>query len=88
MRRPHSEVIAAVTRALELYREAIGPDTLAWTPDGEGYWQKLDEETWKLTYEEMLHPRGAYIFLRETDRLVSDYEFRYRGEDFGYVLDG
>jgi hypothetical protein len=87
MRHSHREVIPAVRRALERYREVIGLGTLAWAPDGEGYWQELDEETWKLTHEEMLHPRGANIMLRDTDRLVADYEFTYSGRDLDEALE-
>lgn len=81
MRHSHRDIIAAVVRALECYRKAIGLNTLAYQPDGEGGWQELDAANWELTYEEMLHPRGAEIWLRETDRLVANYEFTYSGRD-------
>ncbi|MBN1205706.1 MAG: DUF3396 domain-containing protein [Myxococcaceae bacterium] len=81
MQRPHREVIPAVINALEIYREAIGPSTLAWYPDREGYWQELDEAGWKLTRQEMIHPRGANIVVLDTPQLTADYEFRYSGRD-------
>ncbi|WP_044191497.1 type VI immunity family protein [Hyalangium minutum] len=81
MQRSHQEVIPGVMRGLERYREAIGLGTLAWTPDGEGDWQELDQSQWEMLRQKMGHPRGAEIRLRETDRLSSDYEFRYSGRD-------
>ena len=81
MRRPHAEIVPAVMSALDRYRQAIGPDTLAWTPDGEGYWEELNAASWDRTRSKLLHPRGANICLRETDRLVTDYEFTYFGTD-------
>ncbi len=81
MRRPHQEVIPAVMDALELYRKAIAPSSLAWFPDSEGYWQEIDEAAWELTRQEMLDPRGATIWLRDSPRLTADYEFRYYGRD-------
>ncbi len=82
MRRPHQEVLPAVMNALETYRQAISPHTLAWYPDAEGDWQELDEAGWEFNRQKMLHPRGANICLRDTPQLTTDYEFSYYGRQW------
>ena len=87
MRRSHTEVGPAVTRALDLYRKAVGSDALAWTPDGEGDWQELNQSSWNQIHHKMAHPRGAEIMLRDTYRLTADYEFTYSGRDLEEVFE-
>jgi hypothetical protein len=82
MRRSHREVIPAVMDALDIYRNAIGPHSLTWHPDGDGGWQELDDAGWKLNRRKMHDPRGATICLRDTPHLITDYEFRYYGREF------
>lgn len=79
MRRSHPEVAPAVLRALEVYRRAVGPQTLAWYPDHEGEWQQLDEAGWEVHRRKMLHPRGARISLHGRPDDVDGYAFRYQG---------
>jgi hypothetical protein len=81
MRRSHPELSLAVMAALEHYREAISPSSLSWSPDGVGYWKKLHEASWDLIREDLLHPRGATLWLRDTDTLTTDYEFKYFGRE-------
>jgi hypothetical protein len=81
MQRPYQEVAPAVMSARDIYLKAIDPHSLAWSPDMEGYWQELDDAGWRLILQEMLHPRGANIWLRDTPHLVTDYEFKYRGRE-------
>lgn len=79
MRRSHRDVVQDVLRSLEIYRQAIGPQALAWYPDSNGDMQELDAESWKKTQKMMLHPRGAYISLYGSPNSVTGYEFTYRG---------
>jgi hypothetical protein len=81
MRRSHPELIPAVMDALELYRKAISPSSLSWSPDMEGYWEELNEASWDLIRQELLHPRGATIWLRDTPQLTTNYEFKYYGRE-------
>lgn len=81
MRRPHQEIIPAVMGALEAYRRAIAPHSLAWHPGLEGDWQELDEAGWEFNRQGLLDPRGANIWLRDTPRLLADYEFKYYGRE-------
>lgn len=81
MRHPHRDVAPAVMRALEAYRQAIGPCSLTCYPDMTGDWQELDEVGWEFNRQKMLHPRGASICLRGTPQLTTDYEFLYYGRE-------
>ncbi|EAU64739.1 hypothetical protein STIAU_2608 [Stigmatella aurantiaca DW4/3-1] len=81
MRRSHPEVLPAIMESLDIYRRAIEPHTLAWSPDGEGAWQEIDGAGWERIHKKMLHPRGANIWLRDTPHLTTDYEFRYYGRE-------
>ena len=79
MQRPHQEVAPALMSALEIYRQAIGLNSLQWYPDSEGSWQPLDDEGWEHNKRRLLNPRGANLCLRETPGFVTGYEFRYHG---------
>ncbi|HEX8703526.1 MAG TPA: DUF3396 domain-containing protein [Myxococcaceae bacterium] len=79
MRRPHREINHEVLRSLEVYRQAIGDQRLAWYPDDQGDWQELDAKNWELQRAEMLDPRGCTIWLDETPNSVTGYKFTYRG---------
>ena len=79
MRRPHLEVVQPVLRALELYRQAVGPKALAWSPDPEGDLKELDDAGWELQRRKMLHPRGARLALQGSPNGVNGYAFRYQG---------
>ncbi len=81
MRRPHQEVAPGVMRALDFYRKAISPHSLAWYPDMEGDWRELDATGWELNHWKLLHPRGATLWLRATPDLTTDYELRYYGRE-------
>ena len=79
MRRPHREVAPAVMRALEAYRRAIAPHTLAWYPDMDGDWRELDKQGWEINQRKVQHPQGGTLRLRASPELITDYEFRYHG---------
>ncbi|MBN1209952.1 MAG: DUF3396 domain-containing protein [Myxococcaceae bacterium] len=79
MRRSHQDVSSSVLRALEVYRQAIAPERLAWYLDFEGYLSNLDAEGWDHTRRRLLDPRAAYIELRSHDNSMDGFEFSYRG---------
>ena len=80
MRRSHQEVVQAVMRALDVYRQAVEPTTLSWYADSEGDWQELDTQGWEAIRRELLHPRGANILLAGSPDDLAGYEFSYHGE--------
>lgn len=79
MRRSHEEVVDAVMRALDIYRRAVGEQTLAWYPDYEGDWQELDEQGWEFTRKRFRSPYHATIELQAAPDHNTGYEFSYRG---------
>jgi hypothetical protein len=79
LRLPHRDSGAAILDALEIYRKAIAPHSIAWHPGREGYWQELDEAGWESQRQEVLAPRGANICLSESPELTTNYKFRYQG---------
>ncbi|MDY7231771.1 type VI immunity family protein [Hyalangium rubrum] len=79
MRRSHPEVVQSVLRSLELYRQAVGPQALAWYPDYDGEWQELDEAGWEFNLRDLLHPKGAKLSLDGSASSVTGYEVQYRG---------
>jgi hypothetical protein len=79
MRRSHLEVAPSILRSLDVYRQAVGSQALAWYPDSEGEWQQLDDARWELQLRKMLHPRGARLALHGSPDGVDGYAFRYQG---------
>jgi hypothetical protein len=79
MRHSHRDVVHAAMRALDIYREAVGPEALAWYPDRNGDWQELDAKGWEFNRWTMLDPHGASIRLHTSPSSVAGYEFTYRG---------
>jgi hypothetical protein len=47
MRRPDREIAREVMRSLEVFLQAVGPQTMSWYVDLEGYWQPLDPQSWR-----------------------------------------
>jgi len=79
---PHQDIAHAVFHALEVYRSAVGPQTLGWYVNNEGEWQELDGKSWDSIREQMLHPSGANIQLTGAAEDLTGYEFIYQGEPF------
>jgi hypothetical protein len=80
MHRSHGEFASGVLRALDTYRQAVGPETLAWYPDMEGDWQPLDDTVWEQTHQALL-ANGTHIFATLVDQPdgAVDYRFEYEG---------
>jgi hypothetical protein len=79
MRHSHVEIAHAVMRALEAYCRTVGSQALGWYTDEEGCWRDLDEQGWKITRQDLLHPSGACIALTGASSDLTGYEFIYRG---------
>jgi len=79
MRRPHRELGASVLRALEVYRRAIGPQTLAWYADDQEDWSELDAPGWEFTQKDLLEGKFAIVELRDGLEGAGQFRFDYRG---------
>jgi hypothetical protein len=82
MRRSHHEVAPAVWRALQTYRRATPPQSLAWYGSDDGDTLPLDDKGWEHIRWQMLErPWGAacYVDLEENPSEVGGYHFEYRG---------
>ena len=80
MRRPHTEVVQPVLRALEQYRRAVGPGALAWYADHEDEsYCALDDKGWEKALHELHRNRWAHTLLRDGRGGVGAYQFEYFG---------
>jgi hypothetical protein len=82
MRRPHSELMHAVDRAIETFRRAMGPQALPDYMNSEGYPEDLDEAGWAFIKQNLLDPRGAILYLGDRRDLSSACEVVYKGRPF------
>ncbi|WP_163997915.1 type VI immunity family protein [Pyxidicoccus caerfyrddinensis] len=80
MHRSHAGIAPSVMRALDTYRRAVGPDTLAWYPDAEGDWRRLDDSAWERTRQALLDT-GPHTFATLVDRPqgAAGFRFEYEG---------
>jgi hypothetical protein len=82
MRRSHHEVAASVWRALQAYRQATPPQSLAWYGSDDGDTLPLDDKGWEHIRWQMLERMGfaaCYLDLEEDASEVGGYHFEYRG---------
>lgn len=79
MKRLHDEVAPGVLRALQIFQQTLGPSVLNRYADDEGEWQPLDDASWELIRQRLLHPRGAGIGLAGAAADGTGYSFDYRG---------
>ena len=82
MRRSHHEVAPAVWRALESYRRATPPQSLAWYGSDDGDTLPLDDKGWAHIRWQILERKGAgacNVDLEEDAIEVGGYHFEYRG---------
>ncbi|WP_245814832.1 DUF3396 domain-containing protein [Cystobacter ferrugineus] len=73
-----------MAHALNVYLEAVGMNALAWYPDDEGDWSKLDAPRWEALRSELLAPDspGAHVFkMCERPDAAPSYEVEYCGKD-------
>ncbi|MFL5351940.1 type VI immunity family protein [Archangium sp.] len=91
MRRPHEELSAAVTRALDLYLDAVGHEKLGWYVDmgggldpGEykgwaGDIRPLDGGRWAKVRDELSSRESCILRLAEHENQVGGFHFEYHG---------
>ncbi|QRK13859.1 DUF3396 domain-containing protein [Archangium violaceum] len=91
MRRPHEELSAAVTRALDLYLDAAGHEKPGWyvdmggDHDPEEYkgWAggmlPLDERLWAKVRDELNSRHSCILRLEEHENQVGGFHFEYHG---------
>ncbi|NMO21101.1 DUF3396 domain-containing protein [Pyxidicoccus fallax] len=79
MHRSHQEIAPAVARALDVYTQAIRPGTLAWYPDSEGDWQRLDAIAWERTRRGMLESPSFFVTLIDRPDAAVKFQFDYGG---------
>lgn len=83
MRRSHGEVAAGLWRALQAYRGAIPPQSLAWYGTDDGDWAPLDGKGWEHIRREVLEntwPAACHVELEEDCGEVRAYSFVYTGK--------
>ncbi|MDC0710738.1 DUF3396 domain-containing protein [Stigmatella sp. ncwal1] len=78
----HSQVKDLVLRALETYREAVGPQALGLYA-AEETWEPLDHAGWERVREKLLAPWGAHLTLRDPLESDAGYHFEYCGRPVG-----
>jgi hypothetical protein len=80
MHRSHAGIAPGVMRALDTYIQTVGPDTLAWYPDAEGDWRRLDDSAWERTRQSLLDT-STHTFTTLVDRPegAADFRFEYEG---------
>jgi TseV toxin immunity protein TsiV len=79
MKRSHQEIVRDVMRALQVYRRAVGPQSLGWYADPySGDWDELDDKGWGYIQREMLEQPATSIWLRERPNATTGYEFLYQ----------
>ncbi|RKH71716.1 DUF3396 domain-containing protein [Corallococcus sp. AB049A] len=76
---PHEELALPLCRALERYRRAIEPRSLAWYVDRHGDWSPLAEEADAFLTEAVMHPATGRIEVSEKPDSVTGIRFKYRG---------
>lgn len=79
LRRSHTQILDQVRSSLEAYLHAVGPQALGWYLDTEGEGQKLDTAGWTQIWQDLAHPEGAVIRLRDAATECC-YRFEYYGK--------
>jgi hypothetical protein len=82
MHRDQDEAARGLLRALDIYREAVGPQALGIYGDPEGEWQTIEGEGWEFIRSRLREGRWAITQLREESK-----ENRYAFEYFGKPVD-
>ncbi|MFP2912525.1 type VI immunity family protein, partial [Pyxidicoccus sp. 3LFB2] len=79
MHRSHQEFAPSVVAALDTFIQAVRPQTLAWSPDMEGDWRRLDDRGWQRIWKELLEAQSPYITLANRPDGAPDFQFEYSG---------
>ncbi|WP_233582802.1 type VI immunity family protein [Corallococcus sp. CA053C] len=78
----HQEVAPAVMQSLERYLHALGPASLGWYVDNDGYWWSLSDKDEGFLRNQLMDPRGARIEARGRPDSVTGIGFSYVGHAF------
>ncbi|RKH45222.1 type VI immunity family protein [Corallococcus llansteffanensis] len=80
VRHSHEDMASVMLQALELYLKAIGRQALTYSPDDEGYWQRLDVPAMEYTQKQL--QRGyTHVLLKDSIGDIGDYQFQYQDVD-------
>jgi hypothetical protein len=79
LRCAHARIAPAVTRSLDAYLRAVGPDALSLYDDGQGQWRGLDDAGWSLIREKLHQPRSSNVCLTDASPGGLRYRFDYHG---------
>jgi hypothetical protein len=79
MHRSHKGLGPAVLRAMNVFMQAVGPETLTIYPNMEGYWQQLNDDAWERIQKELLENAGPYVTLASDSNGMSEFSFDYQG---------
>jgi hypothetical protein len=91
MRRPHEAISQAITRALDLYVDAVGDEKLGWyvdmggdlAPEEHKGWagavRPLDGARWEKVRDELSAPSSCILQLEEHENQVGGFRFEYHG---------
>jgi hypothetical protein len=91
MQRPHDELAQAVTRALDIYLDAVGPAKLSWYLDpqkdhdpeeykgAEAVMRPLDSRSWARVRDELRDPTSCILQLQEHENQVGGFHLEYYG---------
>jgi hypothetical protein len=77
LRHPHNALVPAVTRSLEAYLRAIGPNALGWYANEEGEYRKLDTEGCAQIHRDLHAEEWAIVQLYDADLSELRYRFEY-----------
>jgi hypothetical protein len=83
MQRSHAEVSQAVTRALHVYLQAVGPTAVGRYANSEGEWQDLDAAGWERVETELSGRRSRNLVLHDAEDARYAYRFEYYGRPVG-----
>lgn len=82
MQRSHADVSPLVARALDVYLDTVGRDTLGWYAAPDGEFRPLDDTGWKYIRSRLLdttHAEACSLELLEHAHQVAGYRFEYNG---------
>ncbi|QSQ18729.1 DUF3396 domain-containing protein [Pyxidicoccus parkwayensis] len=79
MHRSHKGLGPAVLRMLNVFRQAVGPETLAIYPNQAGYYLLLDDYAWKRIEDELLETDFPFIEVASESNGMSEFAFEYIG---------
>lgn len=87
MRRSNREIAQEMMRSLEIYLQDVGPQTMNWYLDLEGYWQPLDPQSWEAIRSNLLESRWYRIALMDDPSGAPGFHFEYYCRRLGKLFE-